>query len=63
MSPLKPVKYTFRKTYEAILRIRPGQKDLIVSGFSETDEVREAQRMGAGGLLKNLTPLRNWAMR
>ena len=45
-------KIHLQETYEAILRIRPGQKDLIVSGFSETDEAREAQRMGAGGLLK-----------
>ena len=41
-----------RETYEAVSRIRPGQKALISSGFSETDEVNEAQRMGAGGLLK-----------
>ncbi len=41
-----------RETYEAISRIRPGQKALIASGFSETDEVNEAQRMGAGALLR-----------
>jgi two-component system cell cycle sensor histidine kinase/response regulator CckA len=49
---LMPPGMNGRETYEAIVRIRPGQKALIVSGFSETDEVSEAQRMGAGGLLK-----------
>jgi DNA-binding NtrC family response regulator len=41
-----------RETYEAVIRIRPGQKAIIASGFSASDEVVEAQRMGAGGLLK-----------
>jgi len=40
-----------RETYEAISRIRPGQKAVIASGFSGTDDVNEAQRMGAGVLL------------
>ncbi len=41
-----------RETYAAVSRIRPGQKAIITSGFSETDDVNAAQRMGAGGLLK-----------
>jgi len=41
-----------RETYEAISRIQPGQKAVIASGFSDTDDVNEAQRLGAGGLLK-----------
>jgi two-component system, cell cycle sensor histidine kinase and response regulator CckA len=41
-----------RQTYSAVGRIRPGQRAVIASGFSETDEVEKAQRMGAGGLLK-----------
>lgn len=41
-----------RETFEAVRRIRPSQKAIIASGFSETDEVATAQRMGAGGLLK-----------
>ena len=41
-----------RETYERISKIRPGQKAIIVSGFAETDEVREAQRLGAGRYLK-----------
>ena len=40
------------ETYERILRINPGQKAVIVSGFSETDRVRTAQKLGAGGYLK-----------
>jgi PAS domain S-box-containing protein len=40
-----------RETYEAVSRIRPGQKAVIASGFSGTDDVNEAQRMGAGVLV------------
>lgn len=36
------------ETYRRILEIYPGQKAIIVSGFSETDRVRKAQEMGAG---------------
>ncbi len=36
------------ETYKRILQIRPGQKAVIVSGFSESDRVKEAQEMGAG---------------
>jgi DNA-binding NarL/FixJ family response regulator len=31
---------------------QPDQKAIIVSGFSETDRVREVQRLGAGICLK-----------
>jgi two-component system, cell cycle sensor histidine kinase and response regulator CckA len=34
-------------TYIRILRINPWQRAIIVSGFSETDRVIEAQRLGA----------------
>lgn len=37
-----------RETYEQILAIRPGQKAIIASGFTQTDEVRRAQELGAG---------------
>ncbi len=40
------------ETYRKILEFRPGQKALIVSGYSETDRVREAQRLGAGAYVK-----------
>ena len=34
------------ETYRRILEIAPGQKAVIVSGYSETDRVKEAQRLG-----------------
>ena len=41
-----------RETYERIIEIHPNQKAVIISGFAETDEVREAQRLGAGKYVK-----------
>ncbi|MFH1985487.1 MAG: ATP-binding protein [Pseudomonadota bacterium] len=41
-----------RKTYEAVCRIRPGQKAVIASGFSETENVHAVQQMGAGPFVK-----------
>ena len=35
-------------TYKAILDIHPGQKAIIASGYSESDQVRQAQALGAG---------------
>ena len=35
-------------TYKRILEFHPGQKAIIASGFSETDRVKEARRLGAG---------------
>ncbi|MHB9098132.1 MAG: hybrid sensor histidine kinase/response regulator [Syntrophales bacterium] len=35
-------------TYREIVKIQPGQKAIIVSGFSETDRVKQAQELGAG---------------
>jgi CheY-like chemotaxis protein len=40
------------ETYQAIQAIRPGQKAIIVSGYSETDRVKAAQALGAGAYLK-----------
>ena len=40
------------ETYRRILRIRPQQRAIIVSGFSETEQVREAHRLGAGTFVK-----------
>jgi CheY-like chemotaxis protein len=40
------------ETYQRVLEIHPGQKAIIVSGFSETERVREAQRLGAGAYVK-----------
>ncbi len=41
-----------RETYEKIIKIHPNQKAIIVSGFAETDDVREAQKLGAGQYIK-----------
>jgi len=40
------------ETYKQITAIRPEQKAIIASGFSETDRVREAQKLGAGNYIK-----------
>jgi PAS domain S-box-containing protein len=40
------------ETYRRILEINPGQKAIIVSGFSETDRVRKVQEMGAGSFVR-----------
>ncbi|OPY14007.1 MAG: Blue-light-activated protein [Syntrophus sp. PtaB.Bin138] len=39
-------------TYRKILEVRPEQKAIIVSGFSESDRVRQAQAMGAGAYIR-----------
>jgi len=41
-----------RETYEKIIKIHPGQKAVIASGFSETEEVKMAQKLGAGKYIK-----------
>ncbi|MHB8828683.1 MAG: PAS domain-containing hybrid sensor histidine kinase/response regulator [Syntrophales bacterium] len=40
------------ETYRRIRQISPSQKAILVSGFSETERVREAQRLGAGAYVK-----------
>jgi PAS domain S-box-containing protein len=40
------------ETYKQIAVINPGQRTIIASGYSESERVREAQRMGAGAYLK-----------
>jgi CheY-like chemotaxis protein len=40
------------ETYRKILKLHPGQKAVLVSGFSETKLVREAQRLGAGAYVR-----------
>ncbi len=39
-------------TYRGILEHHPGQKAVIVSGFSESERVAEAQKLGAGVYVK-----------
>jgi two-component system, cell cycle sensor histidine kinase and response regulator CckA len=40
------------ETYEKIIEVSPVQKAIIVSGFSESDLVKEAQKLGAGNYVK-----------
>jgi CheY-like chemotaxis protein len=41
-----------RETYEQVINIHPNQKAIIVSGFAETEEVKETQKLGAGQYIK-----------
>jgi PAS domain S-box-containing protein len=41
-----------RETYERIIKIHPNQKAIIISGFAETDDVKETQKLGAGKYIK-----------
>jgi len=50
------------ETYERILNVRPGQKAVIASGFSETDRVKRAQELGAGEYVKKPYTLENIGM-
>jgi len=40
------------ETYKKILKIHPGQKSIIASGYSESARVKEAQNLGAGTYVK-----------
>lgn len=40
------------ETYKQILQIHPNQKAVIASGYSESERVKEAQRLGAGAYVK-----------
>ena len=39
-------------TYRKILEIRPGQKAVVMSGFTITDRVKEAMSAGAGEFIQ-----------
>ena len=39
-------------TYKKILKLHPGQKAIIASGFSETGRVKEVQNLGAGAYIR-----------
>ncbi|MBW1778025.1 MAG: response regulator [Deltaproteobacteria bacterium] len=45
-------------TYKKILEIHPEQKAVITSGYSETERVWEAQKLGAGPYIKKPLVLR-----
>lgn len=50
------------ETYKRIVKIYPDQKAVIVSGFSETEEVKKARELGAGAYLKKPFSLENLAL-
>ncbi len=39
-------------TYREIIKIKPGHKAIIASGFSATDRVKEAERLGVGKYIR-----------
>ncbi|MBU1231724.1 MAG: response regulator [Proteobacteria bacterium] len=41
-----------RETYEQLLKVVPGLKSVVASGFAETEEVRKVQAYGAGSFVK-----------
>ena len=41
-----------RETYEEIIKICPGQKAIIASGFAKTEDVEATQALGAGKYIK-----------
>ena len=50
------------ETYKRALEIKPGQKAIITSGFSETDSVKKAQELGAGEYVKKPYTIKNLGM-
>jgi len=49
---LMPPGINGRKTYERIVEYKPGQRAVIASGFSDSDNVRKLQQIGAGGFVR-----------
>jgi len=50
------------ETYKKILEINPGQKAIIASGYSETDNVHAAQKLGAKQYIKKPYTLENMGL-
>jgi len=50
------------ETYKRIIKIHPGQKAIILSGFTETDDVKKTQSLGAGKYLKKPITLEKLGM-
>lgn len=46
-------------TYKGIIQVYPGQKAIIVSGYSETDRIKEVLRLGAAMYIKKPYILEN----
>ena len=40
------------ETYKRIIELHPNQKAIIASGFSESEQVNGAQKLGAGAYIK-----------
>jgi len=49
-------------TYKEILKLHPGQRAIIASGFSETDRAKEVVRLGAGQYIKKPYTLEKMGM-
>jgi two-component system, cell cycle sensor histidine kinase and response regulator CckA len=50
------------ETYDRVLEVNLNQRAFIVKGFSETEQVREAQKLGAGTYCQEtLFDGRNWS--
>jgi two-component system cell cycle sensor histidine kinase/response regulator CckA len=47
------------ETYKKMLKIKPGIKTIITSGYSESERVREAQKLGAGPYIKKPYTIEN----
>ena len=47
------------ETYKRIIDLHPGQKVVIVSGYSETTDVKQVQRLGGGKYVKKPYSLTN----
>jgi len=50
------------ETYKRILELHPGQRAVITSGYSETVQVKETQRLGAGAYIKKPYTLKKLGM-
>ncbi len=50
------------ETFEKILKINPGQKAIIASGYSETDRVRKTLKLGAGQYIKKPYTIKKLAL-
>jgi len=50
------------ETYRRMIAQQPGQKAIIASGYSESDRVREVQRLGAGVYIKKPYTLEKLAL-
>ena len=51
-----------RETYERVIKIHPNQRAIIVSGFAETEEVKAAQKLGAGKFIKKPITLKKLSL-